>query len=165
MSRPCSLLFVVIPKPVIGPPVYAVELVAAPLPTTHEARGARSGDAPAGTGAACRGAGPCAGTRQADQGRSGEAEGEGGASAAPTKAVQAPEKPVEKTPVTKSETQPLPGETPSTGTDVANIKIPGIEFPYPEYLRNIMNEVLRRWNAPTTGFAPRSRSSSSRTVR
>ena len=66
----------------------------------------------------------------------------------PTKPVQAPEKPVEKTPVTKSETQPLPGETPSTGTDVANIKIPGIEFPYPEYLRNIMNEVLRRWNAP-----------------
>jgi len=66
----------------------------------------------------------------------------------PSKDVQAPEKPVEKTPVTKSETQPLPGETPSTGNDVANIKIPGIEFPYPEYLRNIMNEVLRRWNAP-----------------
>ncbi len=55
---------------------------------------------------------------------------------------------MEKTPVTKSETQPLPGETPGTGTDVANIKIPGIDFPYPEYLRNIMNEVLRRWNAP-----------------
>jgi outer membrane biosynthesis protein TonB len=66
---------------------------------------------------------------------------------APTKAVQAPEK-VEKAPVTKSENEPLPGETPGTGTDVANIKIPGIEFPYPEYLRNIMNEVLRRWNAP-----------------
>ena len=28
------IFFVVIPKPVIGPPVYAVELVAAPLPTT-----------------------------------------------------------------------------------------------------------------------------------
>jgi outer membrane biosynthesis protein TonB len=141
------LLFVIaIPKPVIGPPVYAVELVAAPLPTS------------------VRRAAPEAVTRPPDPAPPAEAPAP--APPKPTKAeavkpkakeqpapaaakpVQAAEKPVEKAPATKSETQPLPGETPGTGTDVANIKIPGIEFPYPEYLRNIMNEVLRRWNAP-----------------
>ena len=39
-----------------------------------------------------------------------------------------------------------PGETPSTGTDVATIKTPGLEFPYPEYLRNIVDQVYRRWD-------------------
>jgi len=141
-----SLFVIAIPKPVIGPPVYAVELVAAPLPTS------------------VRRAAPEAVTRPPDPAPPAEAPAP--APPKPTKAeavkprakeqpapaaakpVQAAEKPVEKAPATKSETQPLPGETPGTGTDVANIKIPGIEFPYPEYLRNIMNEVLRRWNAP-----------------
>ncbi|MGH7657242.1 MAG: TonB C-terminal domain-containing protein, partial [Gemmatimonadales bacterium] len=44
---------------------------------------------------------------------------------------------------------PLPGETPSTGSDIANVKTPGLEFPYPNYLRNIVAQVLRRWNRPT----------------
>jgi periplasmic protein TonB len=40
---------------------------------------------------------------------------------------------------------PAPGETPSTGTDVATIKTPGLAFPYPEYLRNIVTQVYQRW--------------------
>ncbi|HSE28370.1 MAG TPA: TonB C-terminal domain-containing protein [Gemmatimonadales bacterium] len=43
---------------------------------------------------------------------------------------------------------PLPGETPGTGRDVANVSVPGIQFPYPEYLRNIVAQVLRRWSPP-----------------
>jgi protein TonB len=43
---------------------------------------------------------------------------------------------------------PLPGETPGTGRDIANVSVPGIQFPYPEYLRNIVAQVLRRWSPP-----------------
>ncbi|MGE0555628.1 MAG: TonB C-terminal domain-containing protein [Gemmatimonadales bacterium] len=44
---------------------------------------------------------------------------------------------------------PVPGATPSTGTDVDNVRVEqGIEFPFPEYLRHIMNEILRRWARP-----------------
>ena len=43
---------------------------------------------------------------------------------------------------------PLPGETPGTGRDVANVSVPGIQFPFPEYLRNIVAQVLRRWSPP-----------------
>ena len=43
---------------------------------------------------------------------------------------------------------PLPGEAPGTGRDVANVSVPGIQFPYPEYLRNIVAQVLRRWSPP-----------------
>jgi protein TonB len=41
---------------------------------------------------------------------------------------------------------PAPGETPSTGSDVATIKTPGLAFPYPEYLRNIVTQVYQRWD-------------------
>ena len=43
---------------------------------------------------------------------------------------------------------PAPGETPSTGTDAVNIKTPGLQFAYPEYLRNIVSQVYRRWERP-----------------
>lgn len=51
----------------------------------------------------------------------------------------------EAPPPTDAPAEPLAGETPSTGTDVANISTPGLAFPYPEYLRNIMNQVLSRF--------------------
>jgi periplasmic protein TonB len=47
---------------------------------------------------------------------------------------------------TVSPVQPLPGETPSTGTDVANIDTPGLEFPFPEYLQNIVAQIYRNWD-------------------
>ena len=43
----------------------------------------------------------------------------------------------------------IPGEAPSTGKDVATVSTEGIAFPYPEYLQNIVSQVLRRWQRPT----------------
>ena len=51
----------------------------------------------------------------------------------------------EPPPKTASPVTPAPGETPSTGTDAATIKTPGLQFPFPEYLRNIVNQVYRNW--------------------
>lgn len=38
------------------------------------------------------------------------------------------------------------GETGGAGTDLANISTTGREFPYPGYLRNIINEIAARFN-------------------
>lgn len=54
----------------------------------------------------------------------------------------------EPAPRTTSTEEPLPGVQPSTGTDVATVSLPGVAFPYPEYLRNIVSEVFRRWHRP-----------------
>jgi outer membrane biosynthesis protein TonB len=45
-------------------------------------------------------------------------------------------------------TQLAPGETPSTGNDVATISTEGVEFPFPEYKDNIISQVRRRWQRP-----------------
>jgi outer membrane biosynthesis protein TonB len=47
---------------------------------------------------------------------------------------------------TQAPVAPAPGETPSTGTDVATIKTPGLQFPFPEYLRNIVTQVYKNWD-------------------
>jgi periplasmic protein TonB len=78
--------------------------------------------------------------------------------------VKPPPKPVKKVPVpepkrappkettrepppkTAAPVTPAPGETPSTGTDVATIKTPGLQFPFPEYLRNIVTQVYKNWD-------------------
>ena len=95
---------------------------------------------------------------------------------APRAAPEAPPRPVERTapvdppkrtakpapPPTKTTPQrkteapvrtanpvtPMPGETPSTGSDVANVSTPGVEFPFPEYLRKVVNEIYKRWQRP-----------------
>ncbi|HET9385385.1 MAG TPA: TonB C-terminal domain-containing protein [Gemmatimonadales bacterium] len=54
----------------------------------------------------------------------------------------------EAAPRTTPTTQPLPGERPSTGNDVATVSTEGIAFPFPEYLSNIVSQVLRRWQRP-----------------
>jgi outer membrane biosynthesis protein TonB len=54
----------------------------------------------------------------------------------------------EAAPRTTPTTQPLPGERPSTGSDVATVSTEGVEFPFPEYLQNIVAQVLRRWQRP-----------------
>ena len=43
----------------------------------------------------------------------------------------------------------MPGVKPSTGSDVATVKTEGVEFPYPEYLRNLVAQVYRRWQRPS----------------
>jgi TonB family protein len=114
-------------KPSRVPEMYAVELVAAPLP---------SGGKPA--------------VREAP------VTPPPAPAPAPVKAkAKAPPKPATKTPdrtapvrSTASTVTPLPGATPGTGSDVDNVKLQGKEFPYPEYLRNLVTQIYRRWNRP-----------------
>ena len=65
---------------------------------------------------------------------------------APAPAAAPAESEREPAPQTAAPVEPTPGETPSTGTDVATIKTPGLEFPYPEYLRNIVTQVYQHWD-------------------
>ncbi len=51
----------------------------------------------------------------------------------------------EAAPRTTSANTPLPGERPSTGNDVATVSTEGIAFPFPEYLQNLVTQVLQRW--------------------
>ncbi len=113
------------------PPVYRVELVAAPRPVEQQRRRPEVVQRPA----------------------------------RPTPAVPdrpRPERsePVPVPPVAKpddlepaAKPQPLdslaPDVEPSTGTDVANVKTEGVAFPYPEYLRNLVSQVYRRWHRPS----------------
>ena len=129
----------------VEPPVYAVDLVAAPLPTNARrlAREAIPRAAPEPeTAPAAR---PPAKTAEKAAPIKSKAEAKPAPKSATRTSTDASK---EKAPETRSEARPLPGETPGTGSDVANIRIPGIDFPYPEYLRNIMNQVLRRWSPP-----------------
>ena len=43
----------------------------------------------------------------------------------------------------------LPDVEPSTGTDQATVNTSGVEFPFPEYLRNIVAQIYRRWQRPS----------------
>jgi outer membrane biosynthesis protein TonB len=129
----------------VEPPVYAVELVAAPMPTraTRLPREAVSRNAPEPETA------PTSTPPKRAAEKAAPITPKAETTPAPRTATRTPaDASREKAPPTRSEARPLPGETPGTGSDVANIKIPGIDFPYPEYLRNIMNQVLRRWSPP-----------------
>ena len=54
----------------------------------------------------------------------------------------------EAAPRTTPKVKPLPGETPSTGTAPATVSTEGIDFPFPEYLQNMQSQVLQRWQRP-----------------
>jgi outer membrane biosynthesis protein TonB len=54
----------------------------------------------------------------------------------------------EAAPRTTSTNQPLPGERPSTGNDVATVSTEGVPFPFPVYLQNLVSQVLRIWKRP-----------------
>lgn len=140
-----SVLAVVIVGVNVPPPmapVYAVELVAAPRPT--------STNRPA----------PEAVSRPAEQPDPGPPVAKPNAvtplpsTKTPPKpkptAPKSATKPVEREPAPRAESKvaPAPGETPSTGSDAVNIKTPGLQFAYPEYLRNIVGQVYRRWDRP-----------------
>jgi protein TonB len=116
-----------------SPPTYAVDLVAAPAPTQKRlAREALPTPPPEEKPAPVKPTPP-----------------------KPSK-VPAPPKPKtpppptevkkEPPPKTTAPVTPAPGETPSTGSDVATIKTPGLAFPYPEYLRNIVTQIYQRWD-------------------
>lgn len=114
------------------PPVYAVNLVAAPAPTERKRIAREAVPTP-------------------------PREKPAPVKPRPTPPPKAPPKPEPKPPApsepdreppppTAAPVTPAEGETPSTGTDAVTIKTPGLEFPYPEYLRNIVNQIYRRWD-------------------
>jgi outer membrane biosynthesis protein TonB len=60
----------------------------------------------------------------------------------------APQQQREPAPRTQSTQTPAPGETPGTGNDAVTVKTPGLAFPFPDYLKNIYNQIYRRWERP-----------------
>ena len=116
-----------------GPPVYAVDLVAAPAPTARRRLAREAVPTPP------------------------PVEKPAPVTPKPTPAPKKPAPPEPKPPPrtepdreppppTAAPATPAPGETPSTGTDAATIKTPGLAFPFPDYLRNIVNQVYQRWD-------------------
>ena len=114
------------------PPVYAVNLVAAPAPTERKRVAREAVPTP-------------------------PQEKPAPVKPKPTPPPTPPPKPAPKPPPatepdreppppTAAEVAPAEGETPSTGTDAVTIKTPGLEFPFPEYLRNIVNQIYHRWD-------------------
>jgi outer membrane biosynthesis protein TonB len=112
------------------PPVYRVELVAAPRPEPDRRRA------------------PETVQRQAEQTvptprpprRTSQAE-------TPPPPTREPE---DREPAPRTDAVELaPDVEPSTGSDPATVSTAGVEFPFPEYLRNIVVQVHRRWQRPS----------------
>ncbi len=113
-----------------APPVYRVELVAAPAPQPNQRRAPEAVERPAEQSA------PIAVERPRR-----------------TSVAETPPPPVarreEREPAPRTNpVQPAPNVKPSTGSDVATVKTSGVDFPYPEYLRNIVAQIHRRWQRP-----------------
>ena len=118
--------------PQASPPMYAVQLVAAPQPSATRRAAAESPPPPAPAPAPPKASAKPAPARPRPQ----------------TTAAKPTTAPRTATPVT-----PLPGETPGTGSDIANVNLQGRPFPYPEYLANIVTQIYRRWSRPTMNAA------------
>jgi protein TonB len=139
-----ALLLVAVKPPMPSAPVYAVQLVAAPAP------------APAAKPA------PEVLERPPAEPAPVPTKPEPVKPAPKPKPVPKPpvrtppvDRPREPTPRASSPVTPAPGEAPSTGSDVATVKTPGLDFPFPEYLRSIVQEVYRRWDRPSGNSAMR----------
>lgn len=117
----------------VAPPVYRVELVAAPRPEPDRRRAPEVVERPAERPAPLESRRP----RRT--------------SVAATPPPPTPEPEIEKEPAprTNPEQELAPGVEPSTGTDPATVKTEGVQFPYPEYLRNIVAQIHRRWHRPS----------------
>ncbi|HEX4627435.1 MAG TPA: TonB C-terminal domain-containing protein [Gemmatimonadales bacterium] len=118
-----------------APPTYRVHLVAAPEPAPEERKAPEAVDRPAEAKPAPAPKAPSPKSTVAK--------------AAPPPVADNTKR--EAAPRTTPTTAPLPGETPSTGSDVATVSTEGVEFPFPEYLQNIVGQVLRRWRRPLQG--------------
>ena len=135
------------PRP--SPPVYAVELVAAPAPIAAP-------EAPVATAPAA--SAPEAAVPTTPQPKPPARD----TRPAPPRPepVKTPPKPTTTPPnpgaqtaraATTAAVTPAQGEAPSNGTDAVTVKTPGLSFPYPDYLRNIVSQVYRRWDRPRGG--------------
>lgn len=134
-------------KPVeTSPPVYAIDLVAAPAPAPKQ-RLAPEAQPPAPTPE------PPAPVKPAPKSVEKTAPTEKPKPKPPVAQKPAPAQPAkaaaEPAPKTSAPETPAEGETPSTGRDAATVKTPGLDFPFPEYLRNVANQIYRRWQRPT----------------
>lgn len=140
-----TFLFSTVKPSKAAPPSYAVNLVAAPAPTTRRlAREALPSPPPEEKPAPTPPKTPPAPTEKPAPVTPKPAKPK------PTPPAPKPPAPAEPdrepSPRTAAPAEPAPGETPSTGTDVATIKTPGLAFPFPEYLRNIVTQVYQRWD-------------------
>jgi protein TonB len=116
------------------PPTYAVHLVAAPAPDQETRKAPEAFDRPAEERPA-----PVPAAKPPPR------------SSVVSRAAPPPTQDDtrrEAAPRTTSTNQPLPGERPSTGNDVATVSTEGVAFPFPEYLQNLVSQVLRRWQRP-----------------
>jgi len=112
------------------PPLYRVDLVAAPQVATQQRRAPEVVQRPAERPA------PVVPQRPR---RTSVAE-------TPPPPTPAPE---EKEPAPRTNpAEVAPDVQPSTGSDPATVKTTGVEFPFPEYLRNIVAQVYRQWQRP-----------------
>ena len=129
-----GVLLLAVKPPKQFPPVYAVNLVAAPAPTANPR--------PA----------PEAVARPVEEPPAPTVPTPKPAPVQPKPApVQPRPKPTEQrepAPRTRSTQAPAPGETPGTGNDAVTVKTPGLTFPFPGYLENIYNQIYRRWERP-----------------
>ncbi|HTO73417.1 MAG TPA: TonB C-terminal domain-containing protein [Gemmatimonadales bacterium] len=136
--------------PAPGPPVYAVDLVAAPAPTPSakpapeavEREAAPAPPTPAPSGKTAPAPAPPKAKSKAPP-------------KAPPKPSPTPPTPADREPAPRAAAAAAPaaGETPSTGNDAVTVKTEGLDFPYPEYLRNIVSQVYRRWDRPSGDVA------------
>ena len=112
------------------PPVYRVELVAAPKPKENQRRA------------------PETVQRQAEQPQpQPQRPRRTSQSETPPPPTQEPE--TEREPAPRTQPDSLaPDVEPSTGADPATVNTAGVDFPFPEYLRNIVAQVYRRWQRP-----------------
>ena len=111
------------------PPVYKVELVAAPKPPPRpRRRRPETVQRPAEQTVPTRPQPP----RRQDP------------DPAPVQVQEETEPPAPANPDTL-----LPDVEPSTGSDQTTVNTSGVEFPFPEYLRNIVAQVYRRWQRPS----------------
>ena len=116
------------------PPTYTVRLVAAPAPDQETRKAPEAFDRPAEEKPA-----PVPAAKPPPR------------SSAVSRAAPPPTRDTtrrEAAARTTSPNQPLPGERPSTGNDVATVSTEGVTFPFPEYLQNLVSQVLRRWQRP-----------------
>lgn len=121
----------------VVPPVYRVELVAAPTPKPQARRA------------------PQAVERPADQAAPAPRPRRTSVAETPPPPESEPNVEREPAPRTTPETEPLPDEAPSTGDDPATVRVEGEAFQYPEYLRNVVAQIYRRWQRPASNVALR----------
>ena len=117
-----------------APPTYKVRLVAAPAPDPTARRAPEAVDRPADTPAPAPAPALKKPTPKSTVAR-----------AAPPPDPTATR---EAAPRTTPKVAPAPGEKPSTGDDVVTVSTEGVDFPFPEYLENVISQIRLEWTRP-----------------